>query len=99
MDKLFEPHFRLEASRSRETGGIGATDLGLSVARTIVHAQGGTLNLTNRLEGGLRAVIQPADLNGKTTVQVGQHTLPDEARLPTVRPRWQGSMPADAGDR
>ena len=44
----------LDASRNRETGGTG---LGLSVARTIVHAQGGTLRLDNRSGGGLRAVV------------------------------------------
>ncbi|AGA91097.1 signal transduction histidine kinase [Thioflavicoccus mobilis 8321] len=55
LDKVFEPFFRLEASRSRETGGTG---LGLSVARTIVHAHGGTLTLENRPGGGLRATVR-----------------------------------------
>ena len=55
LEKVFEPFFRLEASRNRETGGTG---LGLSVARTIVHAHGGTLHLSNRTEGGLRALIR-----------------------------------------
>lgn len=52
LDRIFEPFVRLEVSRSRRTGGSG---LGLSVARTIVHAHGGILALTNRPEGGLRA--------------------------------------------
>ena len=51
---VFEPFVRLEESRSEETGGIG---LGLSIARSIVHAHGGTLELENRDEGGLRARI------------------------------------------
>ncbi|AFL75700.1 ATP-binding protein [Thiocystis violascens] len=55
IEKVFEPFFRLEASRSRETGGTG---LGLAVARTIVHAHGGMLRLTNRPEGGLRVSIR-----------------------------------------
>jgi len=55
LDKVLEPFVRLEASRSRETGGTG---LGLAVARTIVHAHGGTLTLTNRPQGGLRAAVQ-----------------------------------------
>ena len=54
LEKVFEPFVRLDASRNRETGGTG---LGLSVARTIVHAQGGTLRLDNRSGGGLRAVV------------------------------------------
>jgi signal transduction histidine kinase len=56
-DKLrdvFEPFVRLEESRSEETGGIG---LGLSIARSIVHAHGGTLELANRPQGGLSARI------------------------------------------
>jgi len=55
LDLVFEPFRRLESSRSRETGGTG---LGLAVARTIVHAHGGTVRLTNRPEGGLRAAVQ-----------------------------------------
>ncbi|MFD2112693.1 ATP-binding protein [Thiorhodococcus fuscus] len=55
LEKVFAPFFRLEVSRSRETGGTG---LGLSVARTIVHAHGGTLVLINRPEGGLSAQIR-----------------------------------------
>lgn len=54
LEEVFRPFFRLEGSRSRETGGVG---LGLSVARTIVHAHGGELRLANRPEGGLRATL------------------------------------------
>lgn len=55
LERVFEPFFRLETSRSSETGGTG---LGLSVARTIVHAHGGTLLLANMPSGGLRAVVR-----------------------------------------
>ncbi|ADZ71425.1 ATPase, histidine kinase-, DNA gyrase B-, and HSP90-like domain protein [Polymorphum gilvum SL003B-26A1] len=51
---VFEPFVRLEESRSGETGGIG---LGLAIARSIVHAHGGTIALENRPEGGLRATV------------------------------------------
>jgi signal transduction histidine kinase len=54
MEDVFAPFYRIEGSRSRETGGVG---LGLSVARTIVHAHGGEIVLRNRPEGGLRTVI------------------------------------------
>lgn len=54
LEDVFAPFFRLEQSRSRETGGVG---LGLSVARTIVHAHGGEITLCNRPQGGLRATI------------------------------------------
>jgi len=55
LERVFEPFLRLETSRSRETGGTG---LGLAVARTIVHAHGGTLRLSNRPGGGLRAAVR-----------------------------------------
>jgi signal transduction histidine kinase len=57
-DAVFQPFFRLESSRNRDTGGVG---LGLSVARTIIRGHGGDITLANRPEGGLRAtVILPA---------------------------------------
>ncbi len=54
VEAVFEPFYRLERSRSRETGGAG---LGLCVARTIIRAHGGDITICNRAEGGLRAEI------------------------------------------
>jgi len=54
LDAVFEPFFRLETSRSRQTGGTG---LGLSIARNIALSHGGDLQLVNRKEGGLMAII------------------------------------------
>lgn len=55
LNEVFAPFYRLERSRSRETGGAG---LGLSLARTVAHAHGGEIILSNRPGGGLRAIIQ-----------------------------------------
>ncbi len=55
LERVFEPFERLEASRSRDTGGIG---LGLSVARSIARAHGGEATLRNRPGGGLAAVVR-----------------------------------------
>lgn len=55
LEAVFSPFYRVEASRSEETGGIG---LGLAIARMLVHAQGGTLHLYNRQPHGLRAEIR-----------------------------------------
>jgi signal transduction histidine kinase len=54
MAKVIQPFYRVEGSRSRETGGIG---LGLAIALSVVEAHGGTLTLANRPEGGLQACI------------------------------------------
>jgi len=54
LEQAFEPFFRGEASRNRETGGTG---LGLGIARNIARAHGGDLVLRNRAEGGLEAVL------------------------------------------
>jgi signal transduction histidine kinase len=54
LTRVREPFYRLDESRSRDTGGVG---LGLAIAQSIVQAHGGTLTLSNRPEGGLRATI------------------------------------------
>lgn len=55
LEKVFEPFYRLESSRSRDSGGTG---LGLSIARDIAQAHGATLTLRNRPEGGLTAELR-----------------------------------------
>jgi len=52
LERVFEPFYRLEASRSRATGGTG---LGLGIARNIARTHGGDVVLHNRPEGGLEA--------------------------------------------
>jgi len=55
LDRVFEPFYRHETSRSRETGGIG---LGLAVVRSISRAHGGDASLANRPDGGLLATVR-----------------------------------------
>ncbi|HUF81173.1 MAG TPA: ATP-binding protein [Burkholderiales bacterium] len=54
LEKVFEPFYRLESSRSRETGGTG---LGLTIAKSVAEAHGGSLVLRNRAGGGLEAML------------------------------------------
>jgi signal transduction histidine kinase len=49
LPHLFEPLYRGEASRNRETGGAG---LGLTIARRILRAHGGDLTAANGSAGG-----------------------------------------------
>lgn len=54
LEKVFEPFYRVEGSRNRDTGGSG---LGLTIARNIAQSHGGSLILRNRAAGGLEAVL------------------------------------------
>lgn len=54
LSRVFDPFYRLEESRSRETGGVG---LGLAIAQSIVQTHRGELVLSNRPTGGIRARI------------------------------------------
>ena len=55
LPRVFQPFYRVDGSRSRDTGGSG---LGLAIAQSIVQAHGGELTLANRPGGGLRACIR-----------------------------------------
>lgn len=54
LERVFEPFYRLESSRSRDTGGTG---LGLGIARNIAQMHGGDLLLRNHPCGGLEAIL------------------------------------------
>jgi signal transduction histidine kinase len=54
LERVVEPYVRLDASRGRETGGVG---LGLAIARDAARLHGGELVLENLPGGGLRASL------------------------------------------
>lgn len=53
-DAVFEPFYRLEGSRNRETGGSG---LGLAIVKQITEAHGGLVRITDAPTGGARIVV------------------------------------------
>lgn len=55
MDDVLQPFVRLDTARSRDTPGMG---LGLPIVRRAAKLEGGTLQLLNRPEGGLRVIIR-----------------------------------------
>jgi signal transduction histidine kinase len=52
--RVFEPFYRVESSRSRESGGTG---LGLTIARNIAEQHGGSISLENHPDGGLEVTL------------------------------------------
>lgn len=54
IEKVFQPFYRLDAHKHKETGGVG---LGLTIARDIIHKHGGDIKLSKSHLGGLRATI------------------------------------------
>ncbi|MGZ5200355.1 MAG: ATP-binding protein [Telluria sp.] len=52
LEAVFQPFYRLETSRNRDTGGTG---LGLAIARQLTQALGASLSLVARQGGGLEA--------------------------------------------
>lgn len=55
LEKVFEPFYRSEYSRSHHTGGVG---LGLSVVRDIILSHQGKIKLKNKKRGGLKVVVE-----------------------------------------
>jgi len=54
INRVSEPYYRPDSSRSRETGGVG---LGLSIVKDIALLHGGEIRLANRPQGGLSATL------------------------------------------
>jgi signal transduction histidine kinase len=58
LERVFEPFYRADRSRTRSTGGVG---LGLALSRRIVEAHGGTITAHSEPEQGSRfRVLVPA---------------------------------------
>jgi two-component system sensor histidine kinase CpxA len=55
LPKIFDPFFRPDESRSRDTGGAG---LGLAIVRNCVEMCGGSVDCANRPAGGLAVSVR-----------------------------------------
>jgi two-component system, OmpR family, sensor histidine kinase CpxA len=74
LQKMFQPFYRLDDARGRQTGGVG---LGLAITERAVRFHGGRVSAHNRIEGGLRVEIR------LPLISVGQHTAPSIEPVPT----------------
>jgi signal transduction histidine kinase len=63
LPRVFTPFFRGERSRSRGTGGVG---LGLTLAKRIVEAHGGTIDVTSEVGGGTTVRVSLPVSDGAT---------------------------------
>jgi two-component system, OmpR family, sensor histidine kinase CpxA len=54
LEKLFQPFYRIDDARGRQTGGVG---LGLAITERAVRFHGGRVLASNRPEGGLMVEI------------------------------------------
>ncbi len=57
LEQVFEPFWRPESSRNRDTGGAG---LGLAIVKSCVESCGGTVTCSNRQPTGLEVTIRLA---------------------------------------
>ena len=74
LEKLFEPFYRLDEARGRQTGGVG---LGLAITERAVRFHGGKVSAHNRAEGGLRVEIR------LPLISAGQGNRPQPEPVPS----------------
>jgi signal transduction histidine kinase len=66
MPHVFDRFYRVDSSRSRETGGTGGTGLGLAIAQQLVETQGGETSIASTLGEGTAVTVRfPADAAGQ----------------------------------
>jgi two-component system, OmpR family, sensor histidine kinase CpxA len=61
LGKVFEPFYRLDDARGRQTGGVG---LGLAITERAVRFHGGRVSAHNRPEGGLQVELRLPLISG-----------------------------------
>lgn len=67
LNRLFDPFYRVEDARDRESGGVG---LGLAITRQAMLAHGGTATASNHPEGGL---VVRLELSTATPTRTARH--------------------------
>jgi two-component system sensor histidine kinase CpxA len=73
LEKLFQPFYRLDDARGRQTGGVG---LGLAITERAVRFHGGSVAATNRAEGGLVVEIHLPLMPGTASAEEALESVP-----------------------
>src|SRR5579859_7862221 len=76
LGKLFEPFYRLDDARGRQTGGVG---LGLAITERAVRFHGGKVSASNRDGAGLMVEIRLPLISGVKTPQPSEPVSAVEA--------------------
>jgi two-component system, OmpR family, sensor histidine kinase CpxA len=76
LEKLFEPFYRLDDARGRQTGGVG---LGLAITERAVRFHGGKVAAFNRDGGGLMVELRLPLFSGGAPVNAGELALVEKA--------------------
>jgi signal transduction histidine kinase len=66
LGQVFEPFFRVDPGRRQNIAGAG---LGLTIAREIVQRAGGDIKISNRTRGGLKQVVEVAQVEELAAVK------------------------------
>lgn len=72
LERLFQPFYRLDDARGRQTGGVG---LGLAITERAVRFHGGRVTAVNRAEGGLMVEIHLPLLPGSAAAEEALEVL------------------------
>ena len=76
LPKIFDAFYRVDAARTRETGGVG---LGLAIVKTCVESCRGTVTAQNRAPSGLEIFIElPIAAESQTTPQLSLSSAASE---------------------
>lgn len=73
LEKLFQPFYRLDDARGRQTGGVG---LGLAITERAVRFHGGRVAATNRPGGGLMVEIHLPLIPATFSTEPALETVP-----------------------
>jgi two-component system sensor histidine kinase CpxA len=73
LEKLFQPFYRLDDARGRQTGGVG---LGLAITERAVRFHGGKVSASNRAEGGLMVEIRLPMMPGGARIEQIAESIP-----------------------
>ena len=75
LEKLFQPFYRLDDARGRQTGGVG---LGLAITERAVRSHGGRVKASNRAQGGLAVEIHLPLMTESAVVEKILEVVPAE---------------------